>query len=662
MNEKKISDLAKLGVTSVEELARLFPRNYLDLRKQTLLRDCYHNDVVLTAGRLAGPPQGVYYGRHNKYVKAHIEQEGQIFSVVWFNNPYVEKQLKPGAEYLFYGRVQNKYGQCSMVNPSYELMEKNYRLKGIVPVYPVKGSLTQRSVKAMVAAAVKAVKIESVIPFHLQQKYALSPLSSAYFGVHFPSSMEEIRTSSERIATEEFFILTSAFKYIKGSREQVRLKKYSCTASELVEFVARFGFEFTEGQKKAVNEIFADMKGPTAMNRLLQGDVGSGKTAVALCAMYVALKSGYQVAMLAPTEILARQNYAIIQKYLPEYLSVFLSGSLSAKEKRMIKEQIASGWARVVVGTHAVLVDDVNFANLNLCVCDEQHRFGVAQRNTLVEKGGLPDVLVMSATPIPRTLSLVLYGDLDISTISDKPVARAQIRTGIVSENKYDDMLAFIRRECEKGRQAYFICPLIDGDEEGSVMSATELYEELQNKLKGLRISLLHGKMKDREKDAVMTAFKNGESDIIVSTTVIEVGIDVPNATVMVIYNAERFGLSQMHQLRGRVGRSNLESYCFLLVGTENEKSMERLKILKNNSDGFKISEYDYDLRGSGDFLGVRQSGRFIDDLGALQYSSSSIIFAKKLSDETFAAGWDSALLRSLAMQKYEKLKDVTMN
>lgn len=662
ITEKRIKELEKLGINSVEDLARHFPRNYLDLTKQTLLRDCYHNDVVLTCAKVVGIPQSYYYGKRNKYVKVYIEQAGQMFSVIWFNNPFVEKQLKCDVEYLFYGRVQNKYGQCSLVNPSYELLEKNYRLKGIVPVYTVKGSLQQRSIKALISCALKKLPLESVIPDFLIQKYALMPLSRAYYQVHYPSSMMEMRNASERIALEEYFILTSAFKFIKGSREQVRINRYSCVSKNLVKFTERFGFEFTQGQKNAVNEIFADMNSPSTMNRLLQGDVGSGKTAVALCAMYIALSSGYQVAMIAPTEVLARQNYNLVKKFLPEFDAVFLAGSVTAKEKKEIKQKISSGESKIIVGTHAVLVDNVSFNNLGLCVCDEQHRFGVSQRNSLVEKGNIPDVLVMSATPIPRTLSLIVYGDLDISTITDKPKARTEITTGIVPERKYDDMIEFIQKECNNGRQAYFICPLIEGDDEGSIMSATELHEELSHKMKGLKISLLHGKIKDKEKERIMTEFKNKETDVIVSTTVIEVGIDVPNATVMVIYNAERFGLSQLHQLRGRVGRSDLKSYCFLLVGTDNEKSIERLKILKDNSDGFKISEFDYSLRGSGDFMGTRQSGKFIGDLGSLQYPTSIIFFAKKLSDETFLSGENLSLLKTLAMKKYDKLKDVTMN
>ncbi len=662
ITEKKIKDFNKLGINTVEGLTKYFPRDYLDLTKQTPLSECYHNDIVLTSAKIMGMPQSSYYGKRNKYVKVYVEQNGTVYSVVWFNNPYVEKQLKSGVEYFFYGRVQNKYGQCSLINPSYEQVEKNYRLKGIVPVYTVKGGVTQRSIKASVAAALKQTVIKSVIPQYFINMYGLMPLEKAYYNVHFPSCTQDAAIAAERIAIEEYFILISAFKYIKGSREQVRINRYSCEASQLAEFSKRFGFDFTEGQKKAVNEIFSDMKSPSVMNRLLQGDVGSGKTAVALCAMYVALKSGYQVSMIAPTEVLATQNYNILKRIFPDYETVLLSGSVSAKEKKQIKADISSGVAKIVVGTHAVLVDNVEFKNLSLCVCDEQHRFGVAQRNTLVEKGVACDVLVMSATPIPRTISLIFYGDLDISTISDKPKARVKISTGIVPERKYLDMLRFIDNECEVGHRAYFVCPLIEEDEEGSLMSAKELLEELTEKLPSRKIALMHGKLKDKEKQSIMLDFKQGKYDILVSTTVVEVGVDVPEASVMVIYNAERFGLSQLHQLRGRVGRSDIKSYCFLLTYTDNPKSLERLKILRDNSDGFKISEYDYDLRGSGDFFGVRQSGRFISDLGALKYPSSVIFLAKKISDLTFNSSENVDELKRIAIEKYERLKDVTLN
>lgn len=662
VNEKRASEFNKLGIYDTADLMRYFPRAYLDLRERQLLKFAYHNDIVLTAGKIVSLPPTRYY-RRGGIVKAVCEQEGFIFSIIWFNQPYVASKLKVGEEYLFYGRVRNEMGVVSLVNPTFELCEKVYRLKGIVPQYTVKGSLTQKLMRDSIRLAVDVEKPKSIIPFDLQQKYRLTDLYSAYKQVHNPSGFEEQKKAAERIAVEEFFALITAFKLIKGGREQVRINKYDCTSKELVEFVAtKFPFEFTDGQKGAVNDIFADMTGESVMNRLMQGDVGSGKTAVAMCALFIAVKSGCQAVMLAPTEVLARQNFSAVSKVFPDYNIGLITGSMTQKEKRELKADLKDGKINILVGTHAVLEDDVEFKKLTLCICDEQQRFGVAQRSSLMNKGITPDVLVMSATPIPRTLSLIFYGDLDITTITDKPKMRIGIQTNIVPAEKYNDMLSFIKREIDGGRQAYFVCPKIDGDEEGAVISATELYEELTSKLQGVKIALLHGKMKDKEKNSVMQEFKDKNTDILVSTTVIEVGVDVPNASVMVIYNAERFGLSQLHQLRGRVGRSDIKSYCFLLTKIKDGIGLERLKIIKDNSDGFKISEYDYKLRGSGDFMGDRQSGKFMNDLGSLNYGTECIFLAKKISDEFFELGKPIDSVKDYAIRKYQKLKDITLN
>ena len=659
VTEKRLKELNKMGIFTPEDLVRFYPRAYLDLTHRVKLSSCYHNDMALVACRVASPPQTVYTGRRN-FIKVWCDHDGELFSVVWFNAPYVKTKLKEG-EYLFYGRVQNKYGNVSMVNPTFEPLDKNYRLKGIVPVYSLKGSLTQRALRDMAASALKACLPQTVIPPKIVQKYGLTSLSQAYLDIHNPPSEAAKDAAAERIALEEYFVLVSAFKYIKGGKDDARTRRYACTAEDVKSFASRFAFEFTGGQKKAVNDVFEDLKGPTRMNRLLQGDVGSGKTAVALCALYMAAKSGYQAAFVAPTEVLAEQNFRLVQKVMPEYGSVFLSGSATAKEKKEIKQKLASGEAVIACGTHAVIQSDVVFNDLALCVCDEQHRFGVAQRNALGEKGEGADMLVMSATPIPRTLSLIFYGDLDISEIKDKPRARAEIVTAIIPYRRYDDMLEYIGQEAKKGNQSYFVCPKIEGDEEGSLMSVTELFDELQNRLPRVRFALLHGKMKDKEKAEIMSAFKQKKYDCLVSTTVIEVGIDVPDATIMVIYNAERFGLSQLHQLRGRVGRGSKKSYCFLLCGSDGEEARERLSVIKQNSDGFKIAEYDLKMRGGGDFLGTRQSGKFLNEIRNLKYPPEVIFEAKKLSDEAFEAG-GSEQLRAFALKKYESLKEVILN
>ena len=662
INEKREQEFNKLGIRDTADLVRYFPRTYLDLREKQLLKFAYHNDVVLTAGKVLSVPYSRHYKRGG-FVKVVCEQEGFVFSVIWFNQPYVASKLKTGEEYLFYGRVQNKSREVSLVNPSFEPCEKVFRLKGIVPQYSVKGSLTQKLVRDAVRLAVDIEKPKSIIPYELQQKYQLNDLYQAYRTVHNPESFDAERKAAERIAIEEYFSLISAFKFIKGGREQFRINKYNCSAKELLEFIVkRFPFDFTDGQKSAVNAIYKDLTSDSVMNRLLQGDVGSGKTAVSLCALFIAVKSGYQAVMLAPTEVLARQNFYAVKKAFPDYNVELITGSMAAKEKREIKEITKNGWVNILVGTHAVLQDDVEFKKLALCICDEQQRFGVAQRSSLQNKGITPDMLVMSATPIPRTLSLIFYGDLDITTISDKPKNRIPIQTNIVPISKYNDMLGFIRKEILEGKQAYFVCPLIEGDEEGSAMSAVELHDDLKNKLPDLKIGLLHGRMKDKEKNAVMEQFKDKSIDILVSTTVIEVGVDVPNASVMVIYDAERFGLSQLHQLRGRVGRSDIKSYCFLTTKISGGPGLERLLVLKDNSDGFKISEHDYKMRGSGDFMGDRQSGKFMSDLGALNYSTESIFIAKKISDEAFESGKSLEEIKNVAIRKYEKLKDITLN
>lgn len=661
LSDKRIAELQKLGINSVEELVKHFPKNYLDLRKALPLRQAIHNDFALVKARIVGKPTLTKKGRLS-FVKALACQDEELFNIVWFNQPYVLSKLTENASFLFYGRIKNRFGQVSMTNPTFELIEENNNLKGIVPVYRTKGNLSQKVMRSIINDALNKVSISSVIPNDALIGSEVLSLQDAYRMVHNPKSFADKDSASERIALEEYFILISAFKIIKGDKEQVRVNKYNVSSLDLREFVKRFGFEFTDGQKKAVNEIFYDLLGPKVMNRILQGDVGSGKTAVSMCSIFIAAASGFQSVMISPTEVLAKQNFEILKRVFPEYKIVFLSGSIPTKEKTAIKKQIASGEAQIVCGTHAVIEKDVVFNNLSLCVCDEQQRFGVSQRAELVGKGNACDVLVMSATPIPRTFSLIFYGDLDISIISDKPKSRAEIKTWIIPNSKFDDMLQFILKEINSGRQAFFVCPMIDGDLDGTMMSVSEIFDSLSAKLPTIRLKMLHGKMKDAEKTEIMVDFKARKIDALVSTTVIEVGIDVPNATIMVIFGADRFGLSQLHQLRGRVGRGELLSYCFLLTDNESEKTVERLNVIKQFNDGFKISECDFQERGSGDFLGTRQSGKMMSELGDLKYSSSTIFLAKHISDLAFSQANNFQVLRKLAIEKYNKLKDVTLN
>ncbi len=660
ISDKREKDFNKMNIYTPEDLVRHYPRDYLDLRKATLLKDAYHNDVILTKCEVLNVEVNRY--ARLPYVKAACRQGDNFFTAIWFNQLYVANKLKLG-EYLFYGRVQNKFGMdVKMTNPSFESVDNVTGLKGIVPVYTLSGGLTQGIVRTAVKQSLKFVRIDSLIPPALRKKYELMSLAEAYFKVHCPENVEDVKRGSERIALEEYFILISAFKVIKGGREDARLRKYSVTEEEIKDFVNRFGFAFTEGQNAAVSEILKVLSSPHRMNMLLQGDVGSGKTAVALTGIFMAVKSGYQAAMLAPTEVLARQNAELVKKYFPEYRVELLTGATKAAEKRLIKSGLASGEVHIVCGTHAVIQSDVAFANLAFAVCDEQHRFGVEQRAALLDKGEGCDVLVMSATPIPRTLSLIFYGDLDVVTIKDKPRLRQEISTSVISERKYGDMLRYVAEQAGIGNQAYFVCPKIEGDEEGTIMSVTELYDELRAKMPSVRIALLHGKMKDKEKDAIMSAFKNKEYDCLVSTTVIEVGVDVPDATIMIIYNAERFGLSQLHQLRGRVGRGDKKSYCFLLPGTNGEDARERLGIIKSCNDGFKIAEEDLRLRGGGEFFGTRQSGRMLSEIKNLRFPVETVFTAKAVSDEAFSGGYDVSALMRAALSRYEQLAGVAMN
>ncbi len=660
VSEKREKDFNKLNIYSCEQLVRHYPRDYLDLNCVTMLKDAYHNDVILTLCEVLNVEVNRYARR--PFVKALCQQNGCMFTAIWFNQMYMATKVDRG-EYLFYGRVQNKYGfGCQMVNPQIERADRNSVLKGFIPVYSLSGSLTQGIVRAAVRQALKKVPLLSHIPAPIQKKYKLLPLAEAYYKLHCPQNREDIRQASERIAIEEYFLLISAFKVIKGGREEARLNAYTVTREDVNSFISRYQFEFTEGQKSAVGTIFDCVHSPHKMNMLLQGDVGSGKTAVAFAGIYMAVKSGYQAVMLAPTEVLARQNGELLKRYFPDYESAVLTGSTPAAEKREIKRAVASGKCSILCGTHAVIQGDVQFARLAFAVCDEQHRFGVAQRSSLSEKGDGCDVLIMSATPIPRTLSLIFYGDLDVATIKDKPRSRQDISTAIIPERKYNDMYKYISEQAREGNQTYFVCPKIEGDDEGTVMSVTELYEDLRAKMPRVRIALLHGKMKDKQKNEIMQAFKNREYDCLVSTTVIEVGVDVPNATTMIIYNAERFGLSQLHQLRGRVGRGDKKSYCFLLMGADSEEARERLNVIKNSTDGFEIAEADLKLRGGGDFMGTRQSGKILSEIKNLKFPVEAVFTAKALSDEAFCGAFDTAELAQIAAERYEGLKDVVLN
>lgn len=599
----------KLGITTPYELVYHIPRAYLDYRcyvpvQQSVLNE--YNVLKLTIFRKM-PPQRVKGGLI--ICKAAATDGIDDILVVVYNNVYGFNALKEGETYYMYGKVTGNFLRKEITSPVYIRADESVLIQ---PVYPLTQGLSVNMVRTNMKQAVQIMKAEpfETLPEELLRRYNLCPLMYALENIHFPASEESAEISRQRLAFDELLKLQLGMSMMK-SRSR-RSTAYKMDGSVSVEkFRNGLPFELTEAQNKAVNEIIADLCKDTPMNRLLQGDVGSGKTAVAAAACYFCTKNGVQSALMAPTEILAMQHYKTLSEFLEPFgvRVCLLTGSLTAKKKALLREQIATGEADVVVGTHAIIQKNVEYKSLGLVITDEQHRFGVAQRAALAEKGGTPHKLVMSATPIPRTLALIIYGDLDISVINQLPKGRKPINTYAVTGKLRHRAFGFVRERLDEGRQAYVVCPMIEDSE--SDLLAVKSYAEraAEEDLKGYTIALLHGKMKAAEKERVMKKFRDGEIQVLICTTVVEVGVDVPNAAVMVIENAERFGLSQLHQLRGRVGRGQWESTCILITDNTGEDCVKRMKIMSSTNDGFKISEEDLKMRGPGDFFGSAQHG-----------------------------------------------------
>jgi len=599
----------KLGITTPYELVYHIPRAYLDYRcyvpvQQSVLNE--YNVLKLTIFRKMSPQRV----RGGLIICKAVATDGiDDILVVVYNNVYGFNALKEGETYYMYGKVTGNFLRKEITSPVYIRADESVLIQ---PVYPLTQGLSVNMVRTNMKQAVQIMKSEpfETLPEELLRRYNLCPLMYALENIHFPASEESAEISRQRLAFDELLKLQLGMSMMKSrSRKSTA---YRMDGSVSVEsFRKKLPFELTEAQNKAIDEIISDLCRDVPMNRLLQGDVGSGKTAVASAVCYFCAKNGVQSALMAPTEILAMQHY----KTLTEFLEPFgvkvclLTGSLTAKKKTALKEQIATGEFDVVVGTHAIIQKDVEYKSLGLVITDEQHRFGVAQRAKLAEKGGTPHKLVMSATPIPRTLALIIYGDLDISVINQLPKGRKPINTYAVTGKLRHRAFGFVRERLDEGRQAYVVCPMIE-DSESDLLAVKSYAEKAeQEDLKGYTIALLHGKMKSAEKEKVMKRFRDGEIQVLICTTVVEVGVDVPNAVVMVIENAERFGLSQLHQLRGRVGRGQWESTCILITDNTGEECVRRMKIMSSTNDGFKISEEDLKMRGPGDFFGSAQHG-----------------------------------------------------
>ena len=602
VGEKRAQLFAKLGVDSVGALLRYYPRGYTDYKNVTQIVDCTVSDTVCIKAEIITPIEEREHRKGMTTYRFLISDESGSMAVTLFNQKYLAARLHTGSTYLFYGKVSGSPFCPEMTSP--EIRDENF--SGIHPIYPACEGLASSVIEKAVSNAL-LLDISEPLPQKLLDKYKLCPLSYALKHIHFPASEEALAIARRRLMFEELFLLQTGLAISRNGNTGVGI---ALEEDYTDEFVSRLPFSPTNAQLRVIRECIADMQSGRQMNRLIQGDVGSGKTAVAASLIYTVAKCGYQSALMAPTEILAEQHYKTLRKFFGDELKIeLLTGSCKKKEKERIKAALATGEVSVVVGTHALIVDDVEFSNLSLVITDEQHRFGVAQRKRLSAKGESPHTLVMSATPIPRTLALIIYGDLDISIIDELPAGRSPIKSFAVGSGYHSRIYDFLKAEINKGRQGYIICPLVE-EGESDLCSAEEYYEKLSTGVfKDYKLGLLHGKMKSSDKDAVMKAFAENEISLLIATTVVEVGVDVPNATVLVIENAERFGLSQLHQLRGRVGRGNNASNCVLITDAKDETTLHRLETICSTVDGFKIADADLQARGPGDFLGHRQHG-----------------------------------------------------
>ena len=609
----KAKALEKLGLVTAGDLLEYFPRDYEDRRRVVDLAEAPAGEAVCIRAMVAAPPTTDYIRRGLSLTKCRVVDAAGAAEVTFFNQDYVRRALVTGESYIFYGKVEGAGAKRKLTNPVFEREDRARFTGRIMPIYPLTAGVSNNLLASLALRCVEgcADQVKDWMPTHIRMDYHLCTAEYARRNVHFPADEEVLSLARRRVVFEELFTLSCGMAFLRSRREDKAGPRFPHRGVE--EFLHLLPFAPTNAQRRAMEELLADLTSGKPMNRLVQGDVGSGKTAVAAFAAWLAHAGGFQTAMMAPTEILARQHYETLTKLLaPAGIRVaLLTGSLKAAEKREVKKALAAGETDLVVGTHALLSAGVEYQNLGLVITDEQHRFGVGQRSALASKADKPPhVLVMSATPIPRTLALLIYGDLDVTIIDELPPGRRPVETYLIHGNKRERMNGFVRRQVSEGRQVYIICPAVEEGEGSELKAVTAFAQELREKVfPDLRVGFVHGKLKGAEKEAVMAAFAAGELDILVSTTVVEVGVDVPNANLMVIENADRFGLSQLHQLRGRVGRGQWQSYCILLSDNDSPETRERLRYFCTTTDGFKIAEKDLELRGPGDFFGSRQHG-----------------------------------------------------
>ena len=661
VGEKTEKLLHKAGIADVEGLLRYYPRNYDVYEMPENIADLEEGTVKAVSAAVSS---GVYMNTAGrlKVITVTVSDKSGRLNVVWFNAPYLRSMLKKGSVFVFRGRVVRKNRKLELEHPeiftpaAYEKVLHNMQ-----PVYRLTAGLTNKALTKLVRQTLEDRSLQTeYLPDEIRERYQLADINFALRAIHFPGNMEELLTARKRLVFDEFLLFILSVQLLKEKTEEAENHfpmKMTWTTEEVIE---RLPYNLTRAQMNTWHEIERDLAGRSLMSRLVQGDVGSGKTIIAFLAMILAGENGYQSALMVPTEVLARQHYESFVSLKEEQglstRAVLLTGSSTAKEKREIYEEIRSGSADVIIGTHALIQEKVEYNNLGLVITDEQHRFGVKQREALTTRGNPPNVLVMSATPIPRTLAIILYGDLDISVIDELPAKRLPIKNCVVDTSYRPKAYSFIEKQVREGRQAYIICPMVEESEGLEAENVTDYIEKVRSSLsQDIRVEYLHGKMKAKDKNRIMEEFAAGDIQVLVSTTVVEVGVNVPNATVMMVENAERFGLAQLHQLRGRVGRGEYQSYCIFIQGNKEETTSRRLEILNKSNDGFYIASEDLKLRGPGDLFGIRQSGLMEFRIGDI-FNDADI-----LKDASSAAGGILALDPDLSLAQHRELKKFLM-
>ena len=659
----RVQLLNKLNIYTLKDLIEYYPRDYEDRSKPKNLYECTDGEEVLIEAMAAGRITEMHKGRMTISRLIVKDQTGTCY-ITWFNQGYLRDKFQPGRMYRFFGKISNKNGRLEMNSPVYDEIDQSKNTGKIIPIYPLTYELKQNTLRKIIENGLAEVKgkLTETLPEYILKENNLWDINNTIERIHFPIEFSDFNKARERLVFEELLTMQLALLKLKNNYEHetdgIQFSK-DVYMSDVINILP---FKLTKAQLRVLEEIDRDMESNKPMNRLLQGDVGSGKTVVAMIAAYKAVKSGYQATIMAPTAILASQHLESFQGILEELgiKTELLISSVTKKKKSEILEKLQSGEIDILIGTHAILEENVVFKNLGLVVTDEQHRFGVKQRGTIASKGQNPDVIAMSATPIPRTLALILYGDLDISIIDELPPNRKKIETYAVRKNMEERVNNFIRKQITEGRQAYIVCPLVEENEDmEGLQSVIELAERYQKEtFSEYKVAYLHGKMKPKEKDEIMERFKNGEIQILIATTVIEVGVNVPNSSIMVVENAERFGLAQLHQLRGRVGRGEYQSYCILKYEGNSETIKQRMKVMCDTNDGFIISEKDLELRGSGDFFGTEQHGlpefkiaNLFEDIAVLKKVQRLAL--KIMEDDPLLEKEKNAKLNNLVKEKF---------